>query len=125
LNGTAVNAVILIITTLFAKVLGFGRELSLAYVYGATGISDAYIVAYSIPTIIFSGLGTAILTSYIPIYTELAHGNDTQKLKKFHNSVISIVILLSIIIIGVFLIFARQIVRLFAVGFSGETLSFR
>ena len=49
-GSTASYTVILIFTTALAKALGFGREMSLAYVYGASPVSDAYIVAFSIPT---------------------------------------------------------------------------
>lgn len=64
-GSTASYTVILIFTTALAKALGFGREMSLAYVYGASPVSDAYIVAFSIPTIIFAGIGSAMLTSSI------------------------------------------------------------
>lgn len=121
MSKAATYTVILMVTTVFAKVLGFARELSLAYVYGASAVSDAYVVAFSIPTIIFSGIGTAILTSYIPIYTGLQK-NEPQELKRFNNSVMTMVFLLSVSIFGVFLLFDRPIVRLFALGFEGETL---
>ena len=70
-GSTASNAVILIFTTALAKGLGFGREMSLAYVYGASPVSDAYFVAFSIPTIIFAGIGSAMLTSYISSYSRI------------------------------------------------------
>ncbi len=121
LGNTAVYTLILIFTTIFAKVLGFARELSLAYVFGASAVSDAYIVAFSIPTIIFSGIGTAILTSYIPIYTNLQN-NRPKELRKFSDSVMTMIFLVSVAVLAVFLIFDRQIVRLFAVGFTGSTM---
>lgn len=121
MSKAATYTVILMATTIFAKVLGFARELSLAYVYGASAVSDAYVVAFSIPTIIFSGIGTAILTSYIPIYTGLQR-NEPQHLKRFNDSVMTMVFLLSVTIFVGFLIFDRPIVRLFALGFEGETL---
>lgn len=121
MSKAATYTVILMVTTIFAKVLGFARELSLAYVYGASAVSDAYVVAFSIPTIIFSGIGAAILTSYIPIYTGLQK-NEPHELGRFNNSVMTMVFLLSVSIFGVFLLFDRPIVRMFALGFEGETL---
>ena len=38
----------LMISTLIAKFLGFGRELVLASAYGASKYSDAYIIAMNI-----------------------------------------------------------------------------
>ena len=121
-SKTATYTVILIFTTIFAKVLGFARELTLAYAYGASSVSDAYVVAFSIPTIIFSGIGTAVLTSYISIYTSLQR-NRPEEVKRFNNSVTTLVFLLSLATLGVFLLLEEPIVRLFAVGFEGETFS--
>ena len=46
MNKTAVHAIIMVLTTILAKVLGFCRELSLAFSYGASNVSDAYVVAF-------------------------------------------------------------------------------
>ena len=120
-GNTATYTIILILTTAFAKALGFGREMSLAYVYGASPVSDAYIVAFSIPTIIFAGIGSAMLTSYISSYARIRQENP-KGLKTFTDSVITMVALISIAIMVVFWIFERPIVRLFAVGFDAETM---
>ena len=56
MNKTAVHAIIMVLTTILAKVLGFCRELSLAFSYGASNVSDAYVVAFTLPTMLFSGL---------------------------------------------------------------------
>ena len=88
MNKTAVHAIIMVLTTILAKVLGFCRELSLAFSYGASNVSDAYVVAFTLPTILFSGLGTAMLTSYISVYTDLQQNRPGEE-KKFHDQVIT------------------------------------
>ena len=120
-GSTASFTVILIFTTAFAKALGFGREMSLAYVYGASPVSDAYIVAFSIPTIIFAGIGSAMLTSYISSYARIRQQNP-RRLRSFTDSVITIVILISLSIMGIFWLFRETIVKMFAMGFEGEVL---
>lgn len=120
-SKTANHTIILILTTIFAKVLGFGRELTLANVYGASAISDAYVVAFSIPTILFAGVGTAILTSYISVYTHLRR-HQPQALERFNHNVTTLVFLLSVAMLAIFWLLDRPIVRLFAVGFEGDTL---
>lgn len=88
MNKTAVHAIIMVLTTILAKVLGFCRELSLAFSYGASNVSDAYVVAFTLPTILFSGLGTAMLTSYISVYTDLQQNRPGEE-KPFHDQVIT------------------------------------
>ena len=120
-GSTASYTVILIFTTALAKALGFGREMSLAYVYGASPVSDAYIVAFSIPTIIFAGIGSAMLTSYISSYARIRQQNPRRQ-RRFTDTVITMVILISLVIMGVFWLFKEPIVKLFAMGFEGEVL---
>ena len=120
--STATNTVIMIAATLLSKILGFARELTLAYVYGANAVSDAYIVAFSLPTIIFSGVGTAILTAYISLYIQLQK-NKPSRLQAFSDYVTSSIFLLSLLVVGIFTLLRRPIVRLFAVGFEEETFS--
>ena len=121
MNKTAVHAIIMVLTTILAKVLGFCRELSLAFSSGASNVSDAYVVAFTLPTILFSGLGTAMLTSYISVYTDLQQNRPGEE-KPFHNQVITMSFLLSVGFIAVFLALRYPIVRLFALGFEGTQL---
>ena len=60
------TALIIIIITLFTKLLGFLRDITLAYFYGATSISDAFIISNYIPGIMLLLIGTGISTTYIP-----------------------------------------------------------
>ncbi len=122
MNRTAVNALIMVLTTILAKLLGFTRELSLAFAYGAGNVSDAYVVAFSLPTILFSGIGTAMLTSYISVYTDL-QTNEPGEEKKFHNHVITMSFCLSLFFVAAFLVLRYPLVRLFALGFEGEQLT--
>ena len=48
MSRVAKAAVGLMAATLVAKILGFGRELALASAYGASGVSDAFLVAMKI-----------------------------------------------------------------------------
>ena len=48
-------AALIIICTLFSKVLGAFRDLVLSYYYGSSSISDAYILATTLPVTIFAG----------------------------------------------------------------------
>ena len=49
--------IVVMIFNLTSKLFAFFRELSLAYFFGASSLTDAYIVAFSIPTIIFGIVG--------------------------------------------------------------------
>lgn len=116
------TALIIMLITIFSKLLGFAREISLSYFYGASNVSDAYLISLTIPTTIFSFIGTAISTCYIPVYNDIKK-NGLIEADKFTSNLINILMLISIFFILIGLFFTGTIVRIFASGFQGETLN--
>lgn len=123
MSKVAKAAVGLMAATLIAKILGFGRELALASAYGASGTSDAFLVAMNIPAVIFSAIGTSLGTAFIPLYCDLEAKQGKKASLRFSNNVLNIVVLLCVITSLVGVVFTEPIVKLFAVGFKGETLT--
>ncbi|MBQ3421778.1 MAG: murein biosynthesis integral membrane protein MurJ [Romboutsia sp.] len=122
MSKTAKAAMSLMIVTMCSKVLGFVREMVLGATYGTTGIADAYVTAMNIPTVIFALIGSALATSYIPLYTEVNQNEGKEKALKFSNNILSIVIILGAIISILGIVFTQPIVKLFAIGYAGEKL---
>ena len=112
----------LMIATIIAKVLGFGRELVLASSYGASMYSDAYLTAMNIPLVLFSIIGTTLSTVLIPMYFEVNRDLGEKKALNFTNNVFNIVIVMSILLAILGFIFTEQLVKVFAMGFEGEIL---
>jgi putative peptidoglycan lipid II flippase len=117
------TAFIIMFITLISKVLGFLREITLSYFYGASHISDAYIIAFTIPNVIFSFVGAAISTTYIPIYNEILSNDSKKKADEFTNNLLNFLIIIGLILVVFVIIFAENIVGVFASGFGGETLN--
>lgn len=118
--NVAKTSLMLMIVTVLAKVLGFGRELVLASTYGANMYSDAYLVALNIPTVIFASLGIAISTMFIPVYTEIENNQGEKDAIQFANNTFNIIACVCIIISILGLVFAEDIVHILAIGFKGE-----
>lgn len=112
----------LIAVAILAKGLGFIREVVLANYYGASYISDVFVAVQNIPSIIFTVFGIAITTGFIPIYTELEVKKGKDIADKFANNIFNIFLLISVILSILGIIFSNQLVKLFAGGFSGDTL---
>lgn len=123
MSKVAKAAVGLMAATLIAKILGFGRELALASAYGASGTSDAFLVAMNIPAVIFSAIGTSLGTAFIPLYCDIDAKQGKKASLKFTNNVLNIVILMCLVVSFFGVVFTEPIVKLFAVGFKGETLA--
>lgn len=112
----------LMIVTMISKILGFARELILASIYGASMYSDAYLTAMNIPTVIFTGIGAAIATTFIPLFHEAKDHGGINNSMLFTNNILNIVSIICIILSLIGIVFSEQIVKLFAIGFEGETL---
>lgn len=122
MSNLAKSAFWLMVVTMLSKVLGFGREIILGYFYGTSAYSDVYIVAMNIPLVVFSSIGVALVTTFIPLYQEALTSKGEERALKFSNNVMSIVVILSIILGVLGFVFAEPLVKLFAMHYTGEKL---
>lgn len=115
-NDVKKSALIITILTLTYKMIGFLKEMLLAYYYGTGSIVDAYIMALTIPTILFGWL-SSLSVSYIPFYYEIGKKN---KIKEYTNSIITITVIVSLFCIALGEVFAPWIIKICAPGYYGE-----
>lgn len=117
------TAILLMIIAVFSKTLGFTRDVILSYFYGASNISDAYLISASIPIAIFTFAGISLSTGYIPTYSHINQYYGEEECNRYTNILVNIVIIICTIIVILGFIFTEQIVWLFASGFEGQTLN--
>lgn len=117
------TAVLLIFVAIFAKIFGFLRDIILSYYYGASTISDAFLISITIPGTIFAFIGTGIATNLIPIYGEINKKESEEQVRIFTNNILCILLILCSIIIFLVLLFTVPIVKAFAIGFDSDTLN--
>lgn len=112
-----------ILITIIVKILGFLQSLTLANFFGVNGISDAYLIAQTIPGTIFQFVGMGLTSCFIPFYLSIKKRN-LKDAYEFSNRFFSIVVLFSIITIVFVEIFTNQFVFVFASGFKGQTFEY-
>ena len=112
---------ILIIISILSKILGLGRELVLSYFYGATSISDIYIISLTIPVSILGFIATGISTGYIPMYSSIEEERGLLDANKYTSNLVNILMIICTILIILGLVFTNELVWIFASGFEGET----
>ena len=103
--------------SLIAKVFGFIREALLAHFYGATYITDGYLIAQNIVDTVFCSFTAAIVIGYI---TVMISKNDNNKTL---NTVLNLLFLFFTIIAVFAFVFAPLLIRLFAPGFGTEAIN--
>ena len=96
------------VITIISKVLGFGREIILSYVFGASAITDAYLISQTIPIAIFSFISAGIATGFIPMYSRIQKEDGQLSADQFTNNLSNILILLASVIVAIVLVFAAD-----------------
>lgn len=113
---------IITIITLISRPLGYLREAIQAYLFGATLLVDAFVVAFNFPelvqTLFFSGATSAFL---IPVCAR--YMGDRDQYSAIYSTFINLAIVLTLSLSIIFLIFSGPIVSLIAPGFAIETKS--
>ncbi|MDD5244665.1 MAG: murein biosynthesis integral membrane protein MurJ [Syntrophorhabdaceae bacterium] len=108
---------VITLITLISRPLGYIREAVQAYLFGATLLVDAFIVAFNFPgliqTLFFSGATSAFL---IPVCTQYLH--DRDEYSKIYSTFINLSILITFFVSIIFFIFSATITGMIAPGFS-------
>src|ERR1700681_1019665 len=111
---TAFSATLLLMTAvMLSRVIGYVREAYIAYAFGATSTTDAYLAGFTIPdwlNYLVAG-GTASIT-FVAIYTRfLAEKREDEAQKTFS---IIITVMTTVLAVGIIAaeIFAPQLDRL-------------
>jgi putative peptidoglycan lipid II flippase len=110
-----VTAIILI-----SKLSGFFREIALAYAFGTSVDSDAFVLALSVDAIFYSLLFAALGVAFIPVFSRLKLSDTKAELDAFVDSTYTMAgsVVLAVALVGIFA--ADLLVYLLAPGFSAE-----
>ncbi|MGB9905276.1 MAG: lipid II flippase MurJ, partial [Desulfotomaculales bacterium] len=120
-NTIAGAAAVIAVFTLLSRLLGFVRELVLAYVFGASAATDAYLVAYTVPGVIFAVLGGALTVAAVPLFCSYAAGGKKDEAWRIFASFSTLLSLALLAAVFTGLPLTRQIVWLIAPGLPEET----
>lgn len=107
--------------TLISRLLGFVRDMVIAVSFGATGITDAFFVAFRIPNLLRRMFAEgAFAQAFVPVFTEYRErrGKDEVQDLVDHVSGALTLILSAITLIGI--LAAPLLILLFAPGFADE-----
>ena len=112
---------VIALINLLSKVLGFIRDMVIAHQFGATGETDAYLVAYTIPYILMNILALALATVVVPVFSEYQSKGRRQEAWNLFNKITTITIIIFFVLAVCGMAFASVLVKLIAPGLSGET----
>jgi putative peptidoglycan lipid II flippase len=115
------SAGIVSLAVMASRVLGLVREMVFAYFFGASKsyATDAFVMAFRIPNLLRDLFAEGALSSaFVPVFSEYLVKKDEKEAFRLSNLVATTLILIlgTLVVLGI--IFAPQIVNIFASGFK-------
>lgn len=111
------------LAAVLSRMLGYVREVLLAATFGASNITDAYLVAQEIPGAVYHVVSISMVLAFIPVYREAVQKRGEKAAWRLVNSVLNVTLLL---FAGLWLVgelAAPLYIPLLAPGFSREALT--
>ncbi|MDO9535196.1 MAG: murein biosynthesis integral membrane protein MurJ [Bacillota bacterium] len=119
-QGLYKSMTLVALAAVLSRVLGFFREMAIAYRFGATMETDAYLVAILLPTILFYAFSDALKNTFITVFTSF---KKEESAASFVNTLALYLAAVLFILVVLAVIFAPQVVYLLAPGFKGEVFT--
>ena len=117
------SATLIMVCTIVFKLLGFIREFVLAYFFGTSGVSDAFLISQTIPGTLFDFVGAGLTTCFIPIFFAVLQEKGQNDANGFTNKILTIIFAFATLLIVLVWIDTPFFVKIFASGFTEETLA--
>ncbi|MBV1705526.1 MAG: murein biosynthesis integral membrane protein MurJ, partial [Hyphomicrobiales bacterium] len=111
--------------TLLSRVTGFARDMIISALLGATGLADAFFVAFKLPNLFRAVFGEgAFNTAYVPAYARILKTDGDAAARDFSGEVFAFLLVSQLALFAVFEIEAAHLVRLIAPGFAADPAKF-
>ncbi|NPA53209.1 MAG: murein biosynthesis integral membrane protein MurJ, partial [Aquificae bacterium] len=111
------NTVAFSSATLISRILGYLRDATVAYVFGANPLTDAFFVAWRLPNTLRQLIGEGSFNAaFIPIYTQ-EEKKSPESAKEYASSLFTYYTLVLSVITFFVVLFADVFVKILAPGF--------
>lgn len=111
----------ILIVTFFLKIMGFAKQVLLAYYFGANANTDIFYLVNSIINAVGLAIFAAVSITIVPIYISLKKNSKVES--KFVSNTLLIYILVTTIPILILILYSENIVNLMAPNFSVDQLN--
>ena len=113
------------LATLLSRILGYVRDMVIAYFFGTADAADAFFVAFRIPNLFRRLFAEGSLTvAFIPIFTGYLVRESKRDAYEFANTVFTLLSIILVIFSCLGIVFSPFIVKVMAWGFIDEVDKF-
>ncbi|WP_164995894.1 murein biosynthesis integral membrane protein MurJ [Miniphocaeibacter massiliensis] len=119
-NNIAKSSFIILVISLLSKLMGIIRQSIINFFYGQTEVTDAYNIAYRTALLSTFVINTTINLVLIPIMSKVKEKEGIKNKDKYFSKILNYVVIIDILLTILVIIFAPILVKIRAVGFTGE-----
>lgn len=107
--------------TMLSRIAGLARDLVVVNLFGASGITDAFFIAFTIPNMMRRFVAEGALTvAFVPVYTDVLVQDGRKAAREFFKATLGALLLLLFFLVAAGMYFSEPLVLAFASGFSDE-----
>lgn len=112
------------IATFCSRILGLVREQFIAYLFGASSFTDAFLVAYRIPNLLRDLFAEgAFSAAFVPTFVD-ANLKDKERARKLLWALVCLLTLVSLGIAALIMVFTPELINIFAPTFKEDPAKF-
>ncbi len=100
---------------LLSKLMGQGREMLIASLYGSSDAADAFYVASALPLNLFDIVfASAVSSAFIPVYNTYLEKDGARESDRFASAFLNAILIGSVILTGLLVLFSSDVVSALA-----------
>ncbi|HXW52818.1 MAG TPA: murein biosynthesis integral membrane protein MurJ, partial [Myxococcota bacterium] len=121
-KSITVGAIIQVFFTLLSRVFGMVRDVMVSHIFGAGAITDAYVVAFTIPNVLrqFFGEG-AFSVAFVPVYVSTKETHGVSTAHAFFRDAFGLLLISLGLVTLIGMLGSRVLVHIFASGFADNS----
>jgi len=110
------------VAAILSRILGYAREVMLAAKFGASNVTDAYLVAQEIPGAVYYVVSLSLVLAFIPIYRDVLQKQGEAAAWRLVNIFLNVALIVFGVLWVIGEIGAPLYLPLLAPGFSREAM---
>jgi putative peptidoglycan lipid II flippase len=119
------NAGVLVVLTMASRVFGLVRDFCITHFFGASGTTDVFYMAFTIPNVLRRLVAEGTLTTVVqPAYQRVRSQEGDEAARRFYAAILGVQLIAILAITAAGVIGAPALVAAFASGFLDEPEKF-
>ena len=114
------SVVVIAMATFLVRCVTAGREVIVAYHFGTSDVIDAFVIAFVVPSFLFSIVVGSIRSSLIPTFIQIIDNEGEAKAHRMASNVMAVILALSVALTLLVWLTGGLLVDFLGSGFSPE-----